>query len=70
MVWVGKLGIQPGLGRGSVNFGCVLADKDRDIATGTTSHGAQRADIRVFVDGVAAADSLSRGQSKLLVYAL
>ena len=48
----------------------LLADKDRDIATGTTSHGAQRADIRVFVDEVAAADSLSRGQSKLLVYAL
>ena len=48
----------------------LLADKERDIATGTTSHGAQRADIRVFVDGVAAADSLSRGQSKLLVYAL
>jgi DNA replication and repair protein RecF len=48
----------------------LLQDKQRDIATGTTSHGAQRADIRVFVDGVAAADSLSRGQSKLLVYAL
>ena len=48
----------------------LLEDMQRDIATGTTSHGAQRADIRVFVDGVAAADSLSRGQSKLLVYAL
>ena len=48
----------------------LLEDKKRDIATGTTSHGAQRADIRVFVEGVAAADSLSRGQSKLLVYAL
>ena len=48
----------------------LLADKDRDTATGTTSHGAQRADVHVFVDGVAAADSLSRGQSKLLVYAL
>jgi len=46
------------------------ADRERDIATGTTSHGAHRADIRVFVDGVAAADRLSRGQSKLLVYAL
>jgi len=46
------------------------ADRDRDIASGTTSHGAQRADIGIFVDGVAAADRLSRGQSKLLVYAL
>jgi DNA replication and repair protein RecF len=48
----------------------LLADKERDIATGATSHGAQRADIRVLVDGVVAADSLSRGQSKLLIYAL
>ena len=48
----------------------LLADRERDVATGKTSHGAHRADIRVLVDGVAAADSLSRGQSKLLVYAL
>jgi DNA replication and repair protein RecF len=48
----------------------LLADKARDIASGTTSHGAQRADVRVFVNGVPAADCLSRGQSKLLVYAL
>lgn len=46
------------------------ADRERDMATGTTSHGAQRADVRVFVEGVLAADCLSRGQSKLLVYAL
>jgi len=46
------------------------ADRERDIATGTTSHGAQRADIKVFVEGTLAADCLSRGQSKLLVYAL
>lgn len=46
------------------------ADRDRDIAVGTTSHGAQRADIRLMVDGELAADTLSRGQSKLLVYAL
>lgn len=46
------------------------ADRDRDITTGTTAHGAQRADIKLLVDGELAADSLSRGQSKLLVYAL
>ena len=46
------------------------SDRDRDIAVGTTSHGAQRADIKLMVDGALAADSLSRGQSKLLVYAL
>jgi DNA replication and repair protein RecF len=46
------------------------ADRERDLATGTTSRGAHRADVRIFVDGVLAADRLSRGQSKLLVYAL
>ena len=55
---------------GSSIIDVLMADKDRDIAAGTTSHGAQRADIQIFVDGIAAADSLSRGQSKLLVYAL
>ena len=46
------------------------ADRERDLAVGTTSHGAQRADIKLLVDGEPAADRLSRGQSKLLVYAL
>ena len=45
-------------------------DKTRDIATKTTNHGAHRADIRIKVDGQPAADHLSRGQIKLLVYAL
>lgn len=46
------------------------ADQERDMATGATAHGAHRADVKVFVDGILAADCLSRGQSKLLVYAL
>ena len=45
-------------------------DLERDISSGNTSHGAHRADVKIFVDGVLAADCLSRGQSKLLVYAL
>ena len=45
-------------------------DRARDFATGSTNHGAHKADIRIKVDGVAAADRLSRGQTKLLVYAL
>ena len=45
-------------------------DQARDIATKTTNHGAHRADIRIKVDGQPAADHLSRGQIKLLVYAL
>jgi DNA replication and repair protein RecF len=48
----------------------IEADRARDLATGTTNHGAQKADIKIKVDGVAAADRLSRGQTKLLVYTL
>jgi len=48
----------------------LVGDRTRDIATGKTNHGAHKADIRIKVDGVAAADRLSRGQVKLLVYAL
>ena len=45
-------------------------DNKSDLAVGTTSHGAHKADMRVKVDGAPAADVLSRGQTKLLVYAL
>jgi DNA replication and repair protein RecF len=45
-------------------------DQKRDIAVGTTNHGAHKADIRIKVDGLVAAEVLSRGQTKLLVYAL
>ena len=42
----------------------------RDISLGTTSQGAHKADAKIKVNGQLAADSLSRGQIKLLVYAL
>ena len=45
-------------------------DQARDVVTRSTSHGAHRADIKIKVDGQPAADHLSRGQIKLLVYAL
>ncbi|MFT4767789.1 MAG: DNA replication and repair protein RecF [Glaciecola sp.] len=41
-----------------------------DQAQGFTQSGPQRADIRVTVSGYSAADTLSRGQQKLLVCAL
>ena len=70
-----------GLGEVSLEYYCgwdeersladvYIADQARDIGTKTTSHGAHRADIRIKVDGQAAAEHLSRGQTKLLVYAL
>ena len=45
-------------------------DEKRDLSSGVTNHGAHKADIKIRVDGVAASESLSRGQIKLLVYAL
>jgi DNA replication and repair protein RecF len=70
-----------GLGQVSLEYYCgwdesctladvYSADHGRDVGTKTTSHGAHRADIRIKVDGQTAADHLSRGQIKLLVYAL
>jgi DNA replication and repair protein RecF len=44
--------------------------KNSDIEHGYTHVGPQRADIRVTVDGHLAADTLSRGQQKLVVCAL
>ena len=46
------------------------AEEARDIATGKTNRGAHKGDIQIRVDGAAAGDRLSRGQIKLLVYAL
>lgn len=49
----------------------VLSDAfERDLQSGFTHQGPQRADLSVRVDGVAAADILSRGQQKLVVSAL
>ena len=41
-----------------------------DIEQGFTQSGPQRADLRVSIDGYAAAETLSRGQQKLVVCAL
>ena len=46
------------------------ADESRDMATKTTNHGAHRGDVIIKVNGQPAADHFSRGQVKLLVYAL
>jgi DNA replication and repair protein RecF len=53
------------------SLGDALAQSEAaDIQQGFTHVGPQRADIRVLADGKLAADSLSRGQLKLVVCAL
>ena len=41
-----------------------------DRKLGHTSHGAHKADLSITLDGVKVRDKFSRGQIKLLVYAL
>jgi DNA replication and repair protein RecF len=53
------------------DYADVLADSiERDHRQGFTHSGVHRADLRITVDGLPAADVLSRGQQKLLVCAL
>jgi DNA replication and repair protein RecF len=43
---------------------------DRDLRTGITNVGPHRADLHISVDGVQAAERLSRGQEKTLICTL
>ncbi|AMO54279.1 DNA replication/repair protein RecF [Endozoicomonas montiporae] len=53
------------------SFSEVLAESlEKDIQSGYSQSGPQRADIRVRIDGTNAIDTLSRGQLKLVVCAL
>ena len=53
------------------SFAEVLAEGlERDLQSGYSHSGPQRADIRVKMDGINAVDILSRGQLKLVVCAL
>lgn len=48
----------------------LAASRERDILQGQTHVGSHRADLRISLDGLPAADVLSRGQQKLLVCAM
>lgn len=53
------------------NLESLLADNlDRDCKMGFTQYGHHRADLKICFNGVPAQDVLSRGQQKLLVFAL
>ncbi|MFT6957264.1 MAG: DNA replication and repair protein RecF [Halieaceae bacterium] len=55
----------------NIDYESALANSyDADHDRGYTHVGPQRADMRVTIDGHSAADTLSRGQQKLLVCAL
>jgi DNA replication and repair protein RecF len=46
------------------------ASRPRDLASGRTEHGPHRADLKIKIDSINIAERVSRGQQKLLVYAL
>ncbi len=55
----------------SLNYADYLVShRDKDAARGFTQAGAHRADLKIKMGNLAAADVLSRGQQKLLVAAL
>jgi DNA replication and repair protein RecF len=65
-----ELRYQQGWDRQSTYEAALHSSISSDIEQGYTHVGPQRADIRVLIDGRLAADTLSRGQQKLVVCGL
>ncbi len=65
-----ELRYQQGWDRQSTYEAALENSRSSDIDQGYTHVGPQRADIRVLIDGRLAADTLSRGQQKLVVCGL
>jgi DNA replication and repair protein RecF len=66
-----QLGLQPGWRRGDLALAdALLLARDRDLAAGHTSVGPHRADLRIELSALPSADTLSRGQTKLLALCL
>ncbi|MGV6826921.1 MAG: DNA replication/repair protein RecF [bacterium] len=66
-----ELVYQPGWDAGSQSFEEALASRiNQDLSRGYSTVGPHRADVRILSNGVSAANHLSRGQQKLLVYTL
>ena len=64
------LSYYPGWNKDKSYEDVLVSSLDRDLAFGQTHHGSHRADLRLMINGLAAADLLSRGQQKLLVCAM
>jgi len=65
-----ELNYYPGWERKSELIDVLIKQKERDLQLGYTQSGPQRAELRIKVNGVNAADMLSRGQQKSVVAAL
>jgi len=65
-----QLSFYPGWERKSELIDILHKQRERDLQIGHTQSGPQRAELRIKVDGMNAADILSRGQQKAVVAAL
>ena len=65
-----KVEFHPGWDRGVKLIDALNACRNRDISRGFTHAGPQRADLKITWEGRPAADTLSRGQQKLVVCSL
>lgn len=65
-----SLSFYPGWEKKAELIDILNRQRERDIQVGHTQSGPQRAELRIKVDGLLAADVLSRGQQKTVVAAL
>jgi DNA replication and repair protein RecF len=64
------LSFYPGWERNSELIDILQKQRERDLQIGHTQYGPQRAELRIKIDNMNAADVLSRGQQKVVVAAL
>lgn len=60
----------PGWDRDKLLIGALRGHRDRDIMLRATQLGPHRADLRIRINGRSAAETLSRGQTKMVVLAM
>lgn len=64
------VGYYPGWSKDRTYAEVLATSRERDIAHGLTHFGSHRADLKIYLQSLAAAEVLSRGQQKLLVCAM
>jgi DNA replication and repair protein RecF len=66
----GGIALQSGLRPGEDYLGALKRTREEDLRRGFTHVGFHRADLKITMNGVVARDRVSRGQAKILAYAL
>ncbi|WP_101674255.1 DNA replication/repair protein RecF [Alloalcanivorax mobilis] len=66
----GGVALQTGLRPGESYLSALERTRDEDFRRGFTHTGFHRSDLKITVDGTVARDRVSRGQAKILAYAM